>query len=487
MEGQTPLVVFVVGTDHHPFDRLIGWADTWRGAAERRGVAIRCVVQHGRSAAPRSAEGRDFIPPSELEALMREAVAVVCHGGPATIAAARRAGVVPIVVARRPDLGEHVDAHQVRFAERLGGSGLVRLVRDEGELIGALEEALLHPDDFRSAPYTSDGAEATAQLDRLVEELVSGPHREEGLKVLYIAGWGRSGSTLLDRMLGQVPGVFSAGELREIWRRGAIEDRLCGCGEPFTSCPFWSEVGARAFGGWGNARELNRLRDRFDRPWAIPRVLSSRLTPSLDREVAGYAGALEALYRAIREVSGARVIVDSSKIATHAMLLRRIPGVDLRLVHLVRDSRGVVFSWQKQVVRMDGVHRDDMLRYGTVSASGRYVLYNVLAHAAGLGRVPYLFLRYEDLVRDPRAWLERVLAHAGEEPGELPFLTDAGAELASNHTVDGNPMRLATGTVAVRADEEWRVAMDPSRRRLVAALTSPLLARYGYSLRDGGS
>ena len=69
-------------------------------------------------------------------------------------------------------------------------------------------------------------------------------------RVLFIGGWGRSGSTLLDRVLGHVPGVVSLGEVREIWVRGVIEDRPCGCDRPFSECPFWTEVGDRAWGGW---------------------------------------------------------------------------------------------------------------------------------------------------------------------------------------------------------------------------------------------
>src|SRR5438270_11044874 len=68
-------------------------------------------------------------------------------------------------------------------------------------------------------------------------------------KVLYLAGTGRSGSTLLARILDRNDGVFAAGELRYFWQRGLLEDRLCGCGEPFSRCPFWSEVMERAFAG----------------------------------------------------------------------------------------------------------------------------------------------------------------------------------------------------------------------------------------------
>src|SRR4029078_12568053 len=101
--------------------------------------------------------------------------------------------------------------------------------------------------------------------------------------------------------------------------------------------------------------------------------------------------ALERLYLGIHEATGAEVVVDSSKIPTYAMLLRRIPAVDLRIVRLVRAPRGVVHSWQRRVARPDGPEGDEMLRYATLPAAARYVAYNGLTHAVRAG-LPYRFL-----------------------------------------------------------------------------------------------
>jgi UDP-N-acetylglucosamine transferase subunit ALG13 len=484
MSARPPLVFVTVGTDHHPFDRLIGYVDAW---AAERGSSVRCVVQHGRSRPPAVAEARAFLPPAELERLLGEAAVVVTHGGPGSILGARDAGRIPVVVPRRPELEEHVDEHQVRFVARLAEAGEVFVADDESALRALLDAGVADPSAFLR-PRQSEGADETAARFAALVDALFERREPSGPRILYVAGWGRSGSTLLDRMLGQVPGVFSAGELRDIWKRGVLEDRLCGCGERFSACQVWSEVGRRAFGGWDKVDvvELQRLRDRLDRPWAPPLVLGSRAVPGLDRDLARYVEALDRLYHAIRETTGSRVIVDSSKIPTYLLLLRHLPDVDLRVVHLVRDSRGVVHSWQRHVERSDAgeggpVAEAELPRYGTAPAAVRYLFYNGLTHAVRWG-LPSLFLRYEDLVRDPAPALRGILRHVGVEADEaaLGFIGDGTLELGANHTVDGNPMRLSTGAVRLREDDAWRREMEPRARRLVSAVTAPLLSRYGY-------
>lgn len=305
-------------------------------------------------------------------------------------------------------------------------------------------------------------------------------------RLLYVAGWGRSGSTLLDRVLGQVPGFVSLGEVRELWQRGLRENRPCGCGEPFLDCEFWGQVGTRAFGGWGelDLDEALRLRNSIDRGWTAPILARGRGWPAFEARVDRYLALLRPLYRAIQDVSGASVIIDSSKLPMHALLLLRLP-LDMRIVHLTRDSRGVAFSWRKQVRnRITAGDPKYLERYDPVSASARYLVYNHLTDEVQR-RVPSTFLRYEDFVARPLEAVCRLAELAGVELGteDLSFIGRGEVDLAPNHTVDGNPMRFSVGRVELRVDEEWRTRMPGVERAVVTWLTYPLLRRYGYSVR----
>ena len=101
--------------------------------------------------------------------------------------------------------------------------------------------------------------------------------------VVYLSGFGRSGSTLVERMLGAAPAWVNVGELVDLARSVARTDELCGCGEPFSRCPVWTRVGESAFGGW-TADVLDRLA-RVQRSAARQRHLPGLLAPDVLRPV----------------------------------------------------------------------------------------------------------------------------------------------------------------------------------------------------------
>jgi UDP-N-acetylglucosamine transferase subunit ALG13 len=172
-----PLVMLVVGTDHHPFDRAVAWVDDWGVANADR---ARVVIQYGTSRPPVHAEGHDLLPVGELEALMTEAVAVVCHGGPGTIMGAREAGVVPICIPRQSGLGEHVDDHQVRFASRVARAGQIHLASTADELATLLDRAVGGDAGFRLDLVGDDpAAAAVARFGALVDRLLGRPTAAE--------------------------------------------------------------------------------------------------------------------------------------------------------------------------------------------------------------------------------------------------------------------------------------------------------------------
>jgi len=305
--------------------------------------------------------------------------------------------------------------------------------------------------------------------------------------VLYVGGLGRSGSTLIERLLGQVPGACAVGELVHLWERGVTEDERCGCGEPFSQCPFWELVGKAAFGGWDeiDVSRVGALRAQVDRNRFIPALARGHLRPGTRELLAEYTSYYARVYAAVAGVSGCDLVVDSSKHASLAFCLARQSGIDLRVLHLVRDPRAVAYSWGKQVRRPDTDRPSYMTRYSPATAAMQWNIQNGAFGLLSRTGVAVMRLRYEDFTAEPERALRRVAGFAGlPDRDSYPFLTAGGtsvsARLDGGHSVSGNPMRFTTGEVPIRSDEQWRTRMPRAQQRAVTALTWPLMAGYGY-------
>ena len=308
------------------------------------------------------------------------------------------------------------------------------------------------------------------------------------LRLLFIGGIGRSGSTLLDRMLGQLGGIWSVGELVHVWQRGLAENNLCGCGDRFRDCSFWRRVGEEAFGGWDtlDVDGVLALKQAVDRNRFVPLMCLPGLWPPYRARLRRYLELLDRLYHAVGAVAGPAVVVDASKHVSHAFLLRRVPDLDLRVVHLVRDSRGVVFSWTRLLRRLEVVEGQAMMdTKHPLRMSVRWMTHNALLHLLRRLGVPTLLLRYESLVRRPSAELAGLLDHVDRPatPDDLGFIGDGWVELGTSHALAGNPMRFRQGRVPLRLDEEWRHKLSRRHRLATVGSTWPLLLRYGYLRR----
>lgn len=207
----------------------------------------------------------------------------------------------------------------------LGGGRRSRAASGEGEpASSARVESAARP-----------GAERVTSGSR---QPVRRPGRRDPVPVLYVAASGRSGSTLVDRTLGAVEGLVSTGELSRLFGKGVAHGGLCGCGVPVPECRLWSRVlsGVRRAGHALRMERAAELRSRACEGRYAPLILLGRRPTRL----LGYRRLVAATYRAVREVSGARVVVDSSKNPVYGCLLSQMPGIRVHVLHLVRDSRG---------------------------------------------------------------------------------------------------------------------------------------------------
>lgn len=296
-------------------------------------------------------------------------------------------------------------------------------------------------------------------------------------KMLSILGSGRCGSTLLDRLLGQYPDTISIGEPIFVWKLGFLQNQLCACGSPFLECSFWSAVRDRLnnkispddiqdLAKWG--RQLLSFRNPLD-----VGITNLRLNK------------LDLFYRAIYDVSGASLIVDSSKSSRYAEILNTLHGTDLSAVHLVRDSRAVAFSLLRNKLLLSDVRKEAyMEKFPAWRSAIHWNLQNISAEILKIKNdvrcLPVL--RYENFVRKPADVAEKIRVFAGMNTNVSydAFLQDQEVIMKPGHGISGNPMRFKTGKLEIAIDQEWQTGMRHSEKVIVTILTLPLLLKYGY-------
>jgi UDP-N-acetylglucosamine transferase subunit ALG13 len=168
-----PFIFTTVGTDHHPFDRVVGWVDRWLSANAERGITG--LIQTGTSARPQHAACTDYLGHEEMEAAVGSAIAVITHGGPGSIMLCSYLGKRPIVVPRQSALGEHVDDHQVVFSRRVAADGRIDLAETEERLVELLDRAVTLGSSAGSSGGREHVAHAVHRFERLANDLVRQP------------------------------------------------------------------------------------------------------------------------------------------------------------------------------------------------------------------------------------------------------------------------------------------------------------------------
>ena len=303
------------------------------------------------------------------------------------------------------------------------------------------------------------------------------------MKVVSIVSAERSGSTLLDMLLGSIDGFFSAGEMRYLWERGLIQHRRCGCLLEVADCPVWSKVLAASGLSHLDPNDVVRWQNNVARNRHTHRLLNASGACERDPQLARLIETMGVLHEAIGCVTGARVVVDSSKRPADAALARLLPGVQTYVVHVVRDPRGVAYSRARKKAEFDH-SRDEMVRRSFASSGANWLWINTVASLLSRDETPVLRVRYEDLVSEPEVWLSRILDFVDEPRAALP-LQGRTAMLEPNHTVSGNPDRFSTGETKIQPDNVWQDAIRPTKWLAATGMALPLIRRYGYTIRTG--
>ncbi len=288
---------------------------------------------------------------------------------------------------------------------------------------------------------------------------VTDPSHRQKIKVVYVLGSSRSGSTALDSVLGASPGALSTGELGHLhWalQEGNLPGYVgssiafCSCGQLVEQCPLWSTVVAQ----WGPGRELEafgRATDRYETPGrSLPLLILGRLfgTRAFRRHLALLGRSVELVAGA----SGVTTLIDSTKGAGRGWLYSLLPPseFDVRFVHLVRDGRSVVSSMMQHYEP----HKSDSgpspwpRLAAAAFSTAHWVYMNLASSSLGLfHRSRYRRIQFEDLLNDPDGTLRELEPFLGIDLRDVRRRILAGEPLPTGHLLCGNrakgsPLRL---------------------------------------------
>ena len=295
--------------------------------------------------------------------------------------------------------------------------------------------------------------------------------------ILYIAGAGRSGSTLLASVLGQSTGVVDVGEVWKVWRLLGEPGRRCGCGSLLVQCPFWESVAQAAPGVLDQDPDVLATIARIGRARGSAKLWAQLRTGRARTEV--YVDRLSRLYDAIVEVTGARVIIDSSKMPGPAMVAESIADLDVRVLHLTRDPRAVAASWGSRKVDPAGTYH---LETREPRAVARAWMTRALATETFVRRGADAYLResYERFANEPEVVVDEILRFIGESADSPAFVRPSSVLLEATHSTGGNPGRFDRRERRIELDDRWREDLNRHDKRHVEWITTPMRQLYGY-------
>ena len=233
-------------------------------------------------------------------------------------------------------------------------------------------------------------------------------------------GHARSGSTILNILLGNIPGVVAAGELGNFYQSGVHNNEYCSCGKPVSDCEFWGPIASRtrerlngkvekfAF----DARQLENWRNLLF-PGRMARL-------SLDSE--HYLSINKALLDDICHSTNKHTLVDASKDPMRFHYLEKLnEDYEFRVLHIVRDPRAVCHSMRQSFARNPekGLQRDMPGKSVFLTIKSLYIadyLANRLRRESG---TEFMTIRYDDLTQSPPATLDAIGTFIGMDTSAL--------------------------------------------------------------------
>lgn len=308
--------------------------------------------------------------------------------------------------------------------------------------------------------------------------------------IIYIAGYGRSGSTLLERILSSHRRIFGMGEITNFLDLINNGSSFCSCGKQVYQCEFWSDVIKNFSNTFKNLIELKKIQKEFD---SISGFINHFFERNSNQKIM-YKNLNQKLFYSIFQKlpPETNYLVDSSKTTRQSFFrpisLSRLAFLNLKVIHLVRDGRGCMWSNLKGSNKRLERCKDSYIHFATIRTATSWFLANIAAHIIQATFSPknYCRIRYEDFVKYPSETMNRLGSFLDINFKIQAEMLKRRKNIPLGHQLAGNRLR-SQKQIILKPDIEWRKKLRLYNKLLFWLLDWPLILYYKYYKNKDGS
>jgi len=296
------------------------------------------------------------------------------------------------------------------------------------------------------------------------------------IKVVYVNGWWRSGATILSRSLGNSKEAFFAGELKDYWRIRFMKHNKCSCGEKFPTCSFWQEVSKehiRSFPSINFEELKNEFREieKWSNYFKLRKLIKNKKETSLKPILVKYLAHNEKLYEIISQITGKKIIIDSSRNPGRLLALLSSNKIEIYTINIIRDPRATMNSLIQKDIRNVNENRQktplNILNWNIKNLLGLDIMKKIDADKG-------TYISYKNFTRHPAQVLEKLKNRLNLSLNYEEVNGKFSINLEAGHIFSGNRSRFNTGKITITEDTNWERELSRFHKILISIGSLPL-------------
>jgi len=296
------------------------------------------------------------------------------------------------------------------------------------------------------------------------------------IKLIYIAGMWRSGGTIFGRILDCSDEIISVGNIKDFWRKGLKRNNKCSCGEKFENCSFWQSVTKEYLNSFPSInievvrKEFQQV-EKWSNYFKLKKIVFNKKDNSLKPLLDKYLEHNEKLYEIVSNISGKKIIIDSSRNTGRLLALSLLNKCELYPIHIIRDPRGVINSLiNKDISNYKEIRHSTILNLLHWNAKN-YFSMKIIERLHTIRSVNIL---YKNFAAQPVTVIEELKKMLN---CTLNYELDNGKfsiNLRAGHIFSGNRERHKSGKITIKEDIEWKEELSWLHKVLTSIISIPL-------------